>query len=194
VVTADRVVAQISTEHPREGYTPRVSFVGTQFENLRIGGCLIEPVLNLGVCDQDDEGEYPKQPCIENPAFLKKVGELHQDMRSEQEGASDPARGRCLDWLEERYPLPHSDPSREETRVKERGVVLCSLVQKIQGYCPEKPFGHVLVIPEFGKVFLGELLLDHNSFHLIMLRLELGSPIKAVITGGDTRTNGSTYP
>jgi hypothetical protein len=38
------------------------------------------------------------------------------------------------------------------------------------------------------------LLLDHNSFHLIMVRLELGCPVQGVIGGGDTRTNGSTYP
>ena len=190
VITADRVVAQISTEHPRDGYTPRVSFVGTQFENLRIGGCPINPVLDLGLCDQAGAGDYPKQPCIENPAFLKRVGEFRQNMRSGQTDANDPAWHRCLDWLEERYPLPQAD----ESRLKERSAVLCSLVQEIQGDCPGKRFGHALVIPEFGKIFLGELLLDHNSFHLIMLRLEMGSPTKAVITSGDTRTNGSTYP
>jgi hypothetical protein len=194
VVTADRVVAQISTEHPRQGYTPKVSFVGTQFVNLRIGGRKIEPVIDLGFCDPDDANEYPKQPCIQNPAFLKKVGELHRRMRSEQEGTASPVWSRYRDWLQLRYPLPQSDPNLGEALNQERGMVLCSLVQKIEGDCPGKSFGHVLVIPDFGKVFLGELLLDHNSFHLIMVRLELGCPVQGVIGGGDTRTNGSTYP
>jgi hypothetical protein len=194
VVTAERVVAQISTEHPREGYTPKVSFVGTQFVNLRIGGCRIEPVFDLGFCAQAGANEYPKQSCIQNPAFLKKVGELHYGMRSEQEGTADPAWSRHRDWLQQRYPLPQSDTSLAQALVEERGMVLCSLVQRIQGDCPWKSFGHVIVIPDFGKVILGELLLDHNSFHLIMLRLELGCPVQGGISGGDTRTNGSSYP
>src|ERR1700728_1102099 len=36
VVTADRIVAQISTEHPLDGYVPEVTFLGTRFENLQI--------------------------------------------------------------------------------------------------------------------------------------------------------------
>ncbi len=41
VITCDRIVAQVSTEHPRfedEGHVPSVTFLGTQFYNLRIGG------------------------------------------------------------------------------------------------------------------------------------------------------------
>src|SRR5262245_50133297 len=38
VVTADRVVAQISTDHPAEGYVPKVTFLGTRFEGLKIAG------------------------------------------------------------------------------------------------------------------------------------------------------------
>ncbi|MGA2903580.1 MAG: choice-of-anchor P family protein [Candidatus Korobacteraceae bacterium] len=194
VVTADRVVAQISTEHPSEGYTPKVSFVGTQFVNLRIGGCRIEPVLDLDFCDQGSESEYPKRPCMQNPAFLKKVGEQQQNMRSEQAGTAGPRWGRYVDWLERRYPLPQSGPNPGEALVNERGMVLCSLVQKIKGDCPWKSFGHVIVIPEFGKVILGELLLDDNSFRLIMVRLELGCPVGGGVDVCDAGINGSSYP
>ena len=38
VVTADLVVAQISTDHPLVGYVPSITFLGTRFENLRIAG------------------------------------------------------------------------------------------------------------------------------------------------------------
>ena len=47
VVTADKIVAQISTKHPKIGNVPSVSFVGSQFVNLRINGELIVPVLDL---------------------------------------------------------------------------------------------------------------------------------------------------
>jgi len=39
VVTADRLSAQISTEHPLVGDSPKVTFLGTSFENLKIAGC-----------------------------------------------------------------------------------------------------------------------------------------------------------
>ena len=38
VLTADRVVGQIITDYPLEGYVPAVSFLGTRFDNLRIAG------------------------------------------------------------------------------------------------------------------------------------------------------------
>lgn len=52
VIVVDRIVSQIATEHPREGYDPKVTFVGTQFQNFKLGGYAIEPVLNLGLCQQ----------------------------------------------------------------------------------------------------------------------------------------------
>ncbi len=193
VITADRVVAQISTEHPGEGYTPKVSFVGTQFVNLRGSGKKIEPILDLGLCDQGDPHDYPKQPCILNPQFLKKVGEQHQGMRPTTQQASS-LSSRYLSWLEQRYPVAQSEKDPAAALNEKRGMVLCSVVQEIQGDYAGESFGHVLVIPEFGKVFLGELLLDHNSFHLIMLRFELGCPTQGCLGVADTRTNGSSYP
>lgn len=51
VLTADRVVAQVSTEHPmKDGHVPKVTFLGTRFENLRIGGYPVELELDLGIC------------------------------------------------------------------------------------------------------------------------------------------------
>ena len=61
VLTADRVVAQITTEHPDDGSVPSVSFLGTRFENLRIGGEKIElePHLDiLGPKPDDDESYF----------------------------------------------------------------------------------------------------------------------------------------
>ena len=59
VVTADRVVAQISTEHPATGYVPKVSFVGTQFVNLRIGGHKSQPNSRRGILRSGDRGISP---------------------------------------------------------------------------------------------------------------------------------------
>src|SRR5579863_2204552 len=55
VVTADRVVGQITTEHPLVGYVPHISFLGTRFENLRIAGHRVD--LDL---DHEFLGERPR--------------------------------------------------------------------------------------------------------------------------------------
>ncbi|MGB7265981.1 MAG: hypothetical protein WBC92_10750, partial [Terracidiphilus sp.] len=47
VVTADRIVGQIITEHPLAGYVPTINFLGTRFENLRIAGFPVDLDLDL---------------------------------------------------------------------------------------------------------------------------------------------------
>src|SRR5215470_17623192 len=50
VVTADRVVSQVSTEHAWEqGHIPSVTFLGSHFDHLRINGFRVELTLNLGI-------------------------------------------------------------------------------------------------------------------------------------------------
>src|SRR5258708_36529144 len=55
-VTADRIVAQISTDRPLKGYVPTVTFLGTRFENLRIAGHPLKVDLDL-----DMLGPKPKK-------------------------------------------------------------------------------------------------------------------------------------
>ena len=39
IITADRVVSQVSTDHPyKDGHFPHVTFLGTQFTNLQVSG------------------------------------------------------------------------------------------------------------------------------------------------------------
>src|SRR5260370_17496346 len=49
VVTADRVVAQISTTHIPGQYVPEVTFLGTHFENLNIARHNVKPIMNLNL-------------------------------------------------------------------------------------------------------------------------------------------------
>ncbi|MGZ6383722.1 MAG: hypothetical protein ACXWSZ_22765, partial [Bdellovibrionota bacterium] len=67
VVTADRMVAQISTTHFSDVQAPAVTFLGTHFENLRIARHRAEPFLNLGVC-----GEMPWKIAEEKDEKKKK--------------------------------------------------------------------------------------------------------------------------
>ena len=51
-VKVDRIVAQVSVEHPADGGNPTISLAGSHFDGMRLGGCDVSPTLNptlLGV-------------------------------------------------------------------------------------------------------------------------------------------------
>ena len=79
VVTADRVVAQISTDHPLEGYVPRVTFLGTRFENLRIAGHPVKLDFDPGIVGSkpSSDASYPT-----DSGFLQRVATVRAHPRS----------------------------------------------------------------------------------------------------------------
>jgi hypothetical protein len=51
VFTAERLVAQITVEHPADRSLPRISFTGSTFEGLRIAGCEASLTLNASLTE-----------------------------------------------------------------------------------------------------------------------------------------------
>ena len=54
--------------------------------------------------------------------------------------------------------------------------------------------GHGFVIPKFGKLFLGEILIEHGRRTLTMVRFELGSPVAGTGAVVALDGNGRPYP
>lgn len=191
VITIDRVVAQVATEHPLVGYTPRVTFVGTRFENLCVAGNLLKPVLNLDICGAPlPQGQYPAQSVVEdnkNNEFLKTVEEHYNNMNNADKLPKWVKNREIPSWVGERYKWDNAKRAAG-------GCVLCSLVSQVDGEFPGRPFGNVLDIPEIGKVFLGELLVDHNTFRVIGIRLELGCPVTVSASAAAASVEGTTHP
>lgn len=167
ILTCDRVVAQIITDHPSEHGKPApiVNFVGTRFDNLRIGSCQIEVELDLNLCapTKTDKYGFPEMLTIEDPNFIGKV--------KEQAGKYNFAL-----------------PSKNQT--------LCSLFEgaTLKGKLPGTQNGNVFNIPGFGQVTLAELNVDSSSYRLSMLRFQLGCPTKGGLSAGNAISNGSTDP
>jgi hypothetical protein len=176
VVTADRIVAQVSIEHPANGGDPVVTFTGSRFEGLKIGGQDASLTLNSSLLD-GGAGTSP----ITWPIFQKtgrhQAGKL---VKSAQGG------GPAYQWVVDRYSwiAPAKTP----------GSILCSLVDGIGSAVPGKSFGHVMDIPSFGKVIFGEVFAFPTSVHLSMIRAELGSPTSGGLNFASARVNGSTIP
>jgi hypothetical protein len=182
VLTADRVVGQMITEHPLVGYVPSISFLGTRFENLRIAGQPVE--LNL---DQEIFGSRPADdaPYTRDQGLLDRVSSQyerkHQDLPAE---------------LQERY-------NRLSSTLGASEAVECSLVNQADGGYPGKSFGHVITIPGFGTITLAKLTVKHEdphpktkvprktTFSLTMIDLKLGCVICGDIPIGGGSNNGT---
>lgn len=188
IFTADRMVAQISLTHPKVGYYPRVTLVGTHYENVRIGGQPVEIDLDLNICKQCDSKSFPIQPCIRDNGFLARVAEQRKRMMDEESVPEWATEQSVPNWVRERYAW--GDSKTESGR----DSVLCSVVKEIRGEFPGSVFGNVFEIPDFGKGFLGELLVDNGSYQLSLLRFELGCTIKGAGSFGIVKGNGSTNP
>ena len=48
-----------------------------------------------------------------------------------------------------------------------------------------------MTVPDFGKIFFGELLIADMSRRLTMMRLDLGSPLGGSLACGEVQSNGT---
>jgi hypothetical protein len=217
VVTADRVVAQISTTHIPDETAPHVTFLGTHFENLRIAQHRVLPYLKLDFAGGRAEG--PKAlPVDRDTDLMKAIAAQYERLKAALSGA-DREKMR----LTEAASLPRTkyygfdlqsteiqkqrDKARENKDLKWEGIT-CSLVEHVEIEdikangtsesiaAPAESFGHMIHIPDFGNIFLAELSVNHNSYRLTMIRLDMGclaagtSSIASCTVNGKGGTSG----
>jgi hypothetical protein len=230
VITADRVVAQVSTEHLNEpgrkpghepDHVPRVTFVGTQFKNLRVSGIPVKLTLDLGICGEKPEGD---SPYVTDHKFLSAVQEQVENIAKSSDlpkAFKDKYDGRLADIKTLRNGNRAGRGSNGPVKVK------CSLVKSIHIEDIEqipglKTVGNVLIIPEFGIVALAEVEVgtepfdaayeprgrEHdagglpynggpamsNYFHLTMLEMDLGCIGHGTASAVNVAANGHTRP
>lgn len=201
VVTADRVVAQISTTHFPGVYTPSVTFLGTHFENLRIARHRTEPYLKLDLCDEKLTGDKAMH-VDQGTGFRRSVEAQYNRLKAGLADliGSDPKTSKLAHpdgSLTKQYHGLNLNSADIGTQAKAAATesrknwdgITCSLVENVeikdisvkdadgkpvQIPPPARSCGHVIHIPEFGTIFLAELRVNHNSFNLTMIRLELG--------------------
>jgi hypothetical protein len=164
VVKADRLVARLASFHPAGHDEPHITLVGSHFENLRIAGCPVQVEFNHDVFQRAD-----------TYAALRKEFESNSEFRKM---AEDPIH------LGRTQKLPG-----------ECGVLFCSLVKEIRTTCPGVTIrAHVIDVPQFGKIYVAEVIAEHSQRTLTMLRMELGSPTSGPINAGQVQGNGQPYP
>jgi hypothetical protein len=194
VVTADRVVAQIGTEHPIEGYVPRITFLGTHFHNLRIAGHLVELDLDLDIVGPKPEKDMAYTRDAE---FVERISRQHARLREHP---------NVLEEMLERYSLVSG---RAENFAQPGGLpesVELSLVRQAKGSYPGRTFGHVIHVPDFGTIWLATVRIEHEdhcpiakthkktTVSLEMIRAEMGCIATGSAVVGKAKTNGGTAP
>ena len=185
VVTAERIVAQISVQHPADGGSPQISFAGSRFERLRIAGCDASPAMNSGF-QAPGRGAGGSPNPIDWTLFQETASQQAAKLVKGIEADDDRNAFRSLTerygWLaSKRKPGAHE-------------CVLCSLVDGVDRAIPGKSFGHVVHIPHFGKIIFGEIVAFPASVQLSMIRAELGCATHGAMTMASAKANGSTYP
>jgi hypothetical protein len=186
VVTADRVVGQVSTEHPRAGYVPTVTFLGSQFVNLRIAGHPVEVEL-----DWDILKDYPggKAPITKHEGFLECLKERLGIIRNHANAPQE---------IKDRY-------AKNSSEIEGGEKSEFSLVKAIRGYpFPDKCFGHVIDIPHFGKVYLAMVTIEHTdhgdgAYRQTIVELKMVEAVMGCVTSGRVtacvaKTNGGSTP
>ncbi|MFY9752147.1 MAG: choice-of-anchor P family protein [Candidatus Acidiferrales bacterium] len=164
VVTADRIVARLASHHPDGDNEPHIVLIGSHFENLRIAGCPVHVELNHDFFVKFDTYDQIKKEYQSNDEFRKMTGDPLQNGKAQK--------------------------SKEPP-----GVLLCSLVKDMKTTCPGvERRGHVFIVPQFGKIFVAEVIAEHGKRTLSMLRLELGSPTSGPITAAEVVGNGQNPP
>lgn len=163
IVTADRVVARLASRSKLHDKEPQITVFGSKIDNLKIAGCAID----IKFADQLFLGlttfESIRNEFDSNPKFRKI--------------AADP-------FL----------TGQPKNSIDDHGVVVCSLLEDMPiNKCPGvERVGHAFEVPEFGRVYVGELFAQNRKRTLTMLRLELGCPVIGTIICAQAAGNG--YP
>jgi hypothetical protein len=206
VITVDRVVAQVSTDYPvdsgrksKDGQTesanfPHVTFLGSHFDNVRVNGGLLTLKLNLGIVgEREGDTSY-----LSHRSFLDRAREQTKKIANAKDLPED-LRRVFADRLKA---FDNLKGSREPK-------VTFSIVESIDNLDAipipgAKVVGHVLILPQFGTVSLGEVNVSEvlnegsdipsNYFELKMLQINLGCVGHGAVTGPVAAANGGHGP
>lgn len=184
VVTADRIVARISSTHrDQAGAEHSITPLGSYFENLRIAGHPVKLDLATDTFSRLDTLDKVRAAYRENQDGFR--GEFHQ-LSLIGKGDTVPDRIRkYFPWC--------GVPEREEI-LESNGLVACSLVRGIEGLGSGlTPCGHVIHVRGFGSIRLAEFKITQSARRLTMLQVDLGSTPTGNTMSGGVETNGSPW-
>jgi hypothetical protein len=171
VVTAERIVTQVSISLPNDNGLPRFSVAGSCFHGLRIGCRDVDVKLNSVLHGLNGENRDGSSLTWQN---------IQQAGRSQAERLTNAFKDRgdkeAYRWAVNRHGWMASEPPP-----RDGGKVLCSLVDGLEGAGASGSCGHIVQIPGFGRIILGELWVSGSSIQLLAIRADLGCPVRGKV-------------
>ena len=195
MVMADQVVLRLASEHQeppmpsggtpsRNWGEPRTVTTGSHFDNLKIAGHSVNVATNHKFfSDYRTHGDLDAAWLGGNPAVQSR---LMGHTITSPPVATDPAHLRDVYFgCRGRMALPNL-----------MAPVLFSFVESVGPISGTEitNWGPIIRIPQFGVLYLGEVISCPGHRRVNMLRLELGSPDGAGVTIGTGDSNGTGYP
>jgi hypothetical protein len=172
--TAKRLRAALVSRSPRGSGEPSIApGKGSAIQGVDIGGFGLDVALNASLFQKLDT-RSKVAAAADDPKMMSRFG-VHF--------------------------VPDATVRNQRRRtglIVRNGIIYTTIVQSIRW--AGKPFpgatidGHVVTVPDFGKVYFGELLVGGSERRLTMARFELGSEMGGWADGGGVDTNGSFYP
>lgn len=162
VITVDRVTAQVSTHHaPQSGAksaphedVPSVNFLGSTFDNLRIGGFEVQVELDL---DYFAAKSPSGRPYLLDESFNDRLTTRLNEFKQQEGDYRENSGALAAGYRDLRQKEDSEDAKGETTGYPKRR---CSLVKKITLPIPipgVQIFGSLISIPGFGVVSLAEV-------------------------------------
>jgi hypothetical protein len=180
VLKAESVVAKIVTTHVPGDIETWVDPTGSEIKGLEINGEAI-PV------DLDLKTFADLNTCAKFKDKFKSDRTFKDQMR--KRFLWDPLPNNAPDFLKTRYKW-QADPNAQP---ESQGIMPCSLVKSVTS-TNLQVWGNVIIVPNFGTVYLGEYLVKDGARRITMMRLMLGSPMEGDLTVASGEGNGVTFP
>jgi hypothetical protein len=177
VVRAERIVTQLSITLSEQTAALAFSVSGTAFEGLRIAGHGCRPVLN---------------PELQRPNDSKVAGGRLTGEQARQEGRAQGERllNGFKDGSEDahRWVVSRHHRMTSEATASGGGYALASLVDGVEVASGCRSHGHIIDIPGFGQILLGELRVSCDAVQLIGIQAQLCCPfpgrVSVLLVGG----------
>jgi hypothetical protein len=185
--TATEVVTHIHCKHTLGAFgkekQDRSEILPTEsrFAGVRINGKPVEIIL-----DHDFFKQYAHYNHFRS-AYGK--GPFRQKVKKQFHWVAPKTNQVIPDTVQTRYKWAE----RLADKLPENGNILCTLVKEIKGDLDGQVFGNMIVLPDFGTIYLADYFMEKHGRRLEMVRVKVDKPFKGTICDGG-QGGGNGYP
>jgi hypothetical protein len=194
IITADRIVARLTSSKPKTDAEAAIIPLGSRFENLRIAGQPVAPADRLLTGLFSNLNTLGKIIC--NPADEPDLPELAGQQRELEAHLGPPVEQQSRRPTDERmekflHDGRHGRPTRD---LGPNGALTTSLVPDLRGAMPGfDSVRQIVPVTQFGLVRLAEFRVSNDQRRLTMLSVNLGCPFEGSLDLCYVESNGSIW-